>query len=243
MKKLIAILLVLACMLAIASCGANGGTTPPAGDGGNTEQPSTDAEAQKILDDLTTMIRDSRPTKSVTTTRTGSDDVHLDSEIIIVKGELSGKEAGTYKKTYETFNEVGAKDAKTVTVETKEYLEGKGVRENRGDWVDMDSFLKRIQPYRPNLDTAFIEGFSYNKDKTTFEFVILNENLSYVLTNMDVSNIVNDVTVVIETDGAAVTRIALNYDMRTVANMEKPHVTVEALYSYNLESVELINAK
>ena len=63
-----------------------------------------------------------------------------------------------------------------------------------------------------------------------------------------VASITTDVSVVIEPDGAAVTRISLSYDMKSItldanSKMENCKVTLDAIYSYDLQSITLIDKK
>ena len=72
--------------------------------------------------------------------------------------------------------------------------------------------------------------------------------IATVLAGMDVSSIITDVSVLIETDGAAVTRIRLSYDMRNIAlgantQFENSKVVIDARYSYDLQSITLIDKK
>ena len=241
MKKLIAILLVFACMFAMASC-AMGGT-------GGSQQPATNTETQKVLDALTDLIRKSAPTKSEVTTVTGNADINLTSTETVVMGELSGKEAALYVYEYEKLGELGeASAAKELVTERQEYVEGYGVRVNGGKWEDVNSFVIKIIPYRINLDASLIQSFTASEGNTAFTFVVPNKNLAQVLTGMDVSSITTDVAVTIETDGSAVTHIGFKYDMRSIAldantQLDDAKVEIDAIYSYDLQSITLIDKK
>jgi hypothetical protein len=242
MKKLIAILLVAASMLVMASCSMGGGEQPPV----------SNTETQKTLDALTELIRKSSPTKSEVTTVVGNADISLNSKETAVRGEVSGKEASLWAREYETLNDLGAESAaKTLVTEREEYVEGMGVRVDGGRWEDLPNPIRQIRPYRINLDASLIQGFSVNEDKTAFSFAVPFKNVAAVLTGMDksaVASITTDVSVVIETDGAAVTRISLSYDMKSItldanSKMENCKVTLDAIYSYDLQSITLIDKK
>ena len=244
MKKLIAILLVAACMLVMASCGMGGGA--------GTQPPVDNTETQKVLDTLTEQIRKSSPTKSEVTTLVGNDDISLSSKETAVKGELSGKEASLWTREYETLNDLGVDSAaKKLVTEREEYVEGWGVRVDGGKWEDLPNSIRQIRPYRINLDASLIQGFHVNEDKTSYSFAVPFKNVAAVLTGMDedaIASITSDVSVVIETDGAAVTRISLSYDMKSIAldtttKMENCKVTLDAIYSYDLQSITLIDKK
>ena len=117
MKKLIAILLVLACMSTVTACS---GVVPPVTI--PTTPPSTSTSTQEALDALDTLIRTSTPTQSKVVTFTGSADIHLKSELTITMGELSGKTAALYVHDYEYLNDVGVDVAIGRTVETRSTL-------------------------------------------------------------------------------------------------------------------------
>ncbi len=242
MKKLIAVLLVFACMFAMASCSMGGAGT-------GEQKPASNTETQKILDVLADQIRRSTPTKSEVNTVTGNEDINLTSKETIVMGEVSGKEAALYTYEYETFADLGiATNAKELVTERQEYVEGYGVRVNGGKWEDVNSFVLRIIPYRINLDASLIQSFSVNAAKTSYTFVVPMKNLATVLSGMDVSSITSDVAVVIETDGAAVTRICFKYDMKSIAldagqKIEDAKIEIDARYSYDLQSITLIDKK
>ncbi len=245
MKKLIAILLVAACMLVMASCSMGGGV-------GGIQLPVSNAETQKTLDALTELIRKSSPSKSEVDTIVGNADISLSSKETTVKGEVSGKEASLWVREYESLNDLGAESvAKALVTEREEYVEGMGVRVDGGAWEDLPNPIRQIRPYRINLDASLIQGFSVNEDKTSYSFAVPFKNVSAVLTGMDkdaIASITSDVSVVIETDGAAVTRISLIYDMKsipldTVTKMENCKVKIDAIYSYDLQSITLIDKK
>lgn len=238
MKKLIAILLVLASMLALGSCGATNQNEP------SLTPPATNLEAQEILDTLAELIRTSTPTQSKVSTLTGTENINLKSDLTITMGELSGKEAALYVHEYESFNELGAQEAKTLTVETKEYVEGMGLRIDGGMWErEQSSFVRRITPYRMALDAETVQSLRTNEEKTEFSFVVPMDNASDVFTNFDgktLATIASDISVRVETDGTAVTMISIEYGMKSVANMENPTVKITALYSYDLQSITLL---
>ena len=244
MKKLIAILLVFACMFAMASCSLGEGS------GNDPASPGSSAAAtQKILDVLADQIRKSKPTKSVVTTVTGNNDVNLTSTETVVIGEVSGKEASLYEYEKEQFVDLGTSTtAKEVTKETREYVEGSGLRVNGGKWEKKSNPYQNIIPYRMNLNASMIQGFHVKEDKLSYEFAIPQKNIATVLAGLDVSSIITDVSVLIETDGAAVTRIRLSYDMRNIAlgantQFENSKVVIDARYSYDLQSITLIDKK
>ena len=244
MKKLIAILLVLACMLAMGACslgnGAGNGVTPP---DETPITPSSNDEVQKILDELSELIRTSTPSQSKVTTVTGTKDVSLESELTITMGELSGKEAALYVHEYEEFNDLGATEIKTVTRETKEYVEGMGLRIDGGVWEDQPNFVRRLTPYRMNLDAEILQSVRTNEDNTVVSFIVPLESASDVFNNFDaktIASMTSDIAVRIETDGSSVTAMNITYDMKSVTNMENPTVEIKAHYSYDLQSITLL---
>ena len=244
MKKLIAILLVVACMLVMASC-----SMPDSGALDDILNPSSGADTQKVLDDLSALIRKSSPSKSEVSTAVGNADVSLNSKETTVMGEVSGKTASLYVKEYETLNDLGAAStSKTLITEREEFVDGYGVRVDGGAWEDIPNPIRAIIPYRINLDASLIQGFKVNADKTSYEFAVPLKNVATVLSGIDVSTIISDVAVVIETDGAAVTRIGLSYAMKDIAldassKMTNCKVSIDARYSYDLQSITLVDKK
>ena len=241
MKKLIAILLVLASMLVMGACSFP--VNPPAVNPPAVNPPAASG-TQDALDALDDLIRTSSPTQSKVSTLTGSKDINLKSELTITMGELSGKEAALYVHEYESLNDVGGDVAVTRTVETQEYVEGMGLRVDGGVWeADQPSFVRRLMPYRMSLDANYIKSLVMNEDKTEFSFVIPVDYASDVLTNFDaktIASINSDISVVIKTDGSSVTFIGLVYSTKSVNNLESPKVEVKAEYSYDLQSITLL---
>ena len=238
MKKLIAILLALACMLAVCACSA-----PPAG-GNEGLNPPADAEVQDVLDALSELIRTSTPTQSKVSTLTGNADINLKSDLTITMGELSGKTAALYVHEYETLNDVGATEAKTKVVETKEYVDGMGLRIDGGLWeTDQPSFVRRLTPYRMNLDGTLIKSVRTSDDGMIITFTVPMDNASDVFTSFDaktIASMTSDISVRIETDGSAVTCMEIAYDTKGVTNMTNSKVEIKAQYSYDLQSITLI---
>lgn len=239
MKKLIAILLALACTLALFACSA-----PPAG-GNDGLTPPADAEVQDILDALSELIRTSTPTQSKVTTVTGNADINLKSDLTITMGELSGKTAALYVHEYESLNDVGATVAKTKVVETKEYVDGMGLRIDGGLWeIDQPSFVRRLTPYRINLsDGTLIKSVRASDDGMIVSFTVPMDNASEIFTSFDaktIASMTSDISVRIETDGSSVTAMSIVYDTKSVTNMANPTVEIKAQYSYDLQSITLL---
>ena len=238
MKKLIAILLALACTLALFACSA-----PPVGGDGELNPPA-DAEVQDILDALSELIRTSTPTQSKVTTVTGNADINLKSDLTITMGELSGKTAALYVHEYESLNDVGATAAKTKVVETKEYVDGMGLRIDGGLWeVDQPSFVRRLTPYRMNLDGTLIKSVRASDDGMIVSFTVPMDNASDVFTSFDaktIASMTSDISVRIETDGSSVTTMSIVYETKSVTNMANPTVEIKAQYSYDLQSITLL---
>lgn len=241
MKKLIAILLVLASMLVMGACSFP--VNPPVNNPPANNPPAA-SDAQAALDALVELIIASAPTQSKVSTLTGSKDINLKSELTITMGELSGKEAALYVHEYESLNDVGGDVAITRTVETQEYVKGMGLRIDGGIWeTEQPSFVKKLMPYRMNLETKYIKSLSMNEDKTEFSFIIPMDNASDVLTRFDaktIASINSDISVEIKTDGSSVTFIGLVYSTKTINNLESPKVEVKAEYSYDLQSITLL---
>ena len=241
MKKLIAILLALACMFAVCAC-----STPPAGGNNNNPslKPPADTSAQEILDALSELIRTSTPTQSQVSTVTGNADINLKSDLTITMGELSGKTAALYVHEYETLNDIGSDVAKSLIVETKEYVDGMGLRIDGGIWeTEESSFVRRITPYRMNLDNTLIKSLLVSEDGLVVSFIVPMDNAADVFTSFDakaIASMTSDISVRIETDGSSVTYMGIEYATKSVTNMANPVVTIKAQYSYDLQRITLL---
>ena len=233
MKKLISILLVLACMLVMASCDMGGGGTQPP------------AETQGVLDVLAQKIKDSSPAKSVVTTEVGNADISLTSKETTQKGTLiDGSDASVWEREYETLNDLGAgTDVKKIVTEKEEFVAGM-IRTNGGKWESYPTNpVRQIRPYRINLDASLIRDLAVTENETVYAFVIPQANVASVLTDMDadaIAAIQSDVSVVIEVKNAGmVTGISFSYKMKNVSvdastTLENCNVTLVAEYSYDL---------
>ena len=239
MKKLIAILLALACMFAVCAC-----STPPAGGTDKPLTPPADTEVQDILDALSELIRISTPTQSQVSTVTGNADINLKSDLTITMGELSGKTAALYVHEYETLNDIGSTTAKELHKETKEYVDGMGLRIDGGIWeTEESSFVRRITPYRMNLDSTAIKSLLVSEDGLVVSFIVPLENAADVFSSFDakaIASMTSDISVRIETDGSSVTYMGIEYATKSVTNMTNPVVTIKAQYSYDLQSITLL---
>ena len=240
MKKLIAILLALACVFSLAACSVGG-------NGDLDQTPANESEEQALLDALSELIRTSEPNKSTVTTETGTKDIVLYSEMITQKGMLGDKEASLYTYEYETLNDLGDKNLKTVHFESKEYVNDPnlGLRVDGGTWEsNASNFVRKIQPYRMTLDAAYIKDLRTDKEETKFSFSVPQDYVSDIFTNFDaktLATINSDVSVYIETDGASVLSIQIEYAMKSnVAQLKNPTVKIVATYDYHIQPITLL---
>ena len=221
MKKIIAILLALSCVFALASCGGND------------------------VDAVGEMFKNSKPTKTVITTSQAFGNTVLSGNYVMQTGLIDGKAATVYTATYQELLSVEEGGASNLVqgdivtrTETREYLEGKGVRENGGSWNKSgENFALETGPVSLNLSSEYIKTFTYESHllrcavaaANTAEVLGLAEDLS------------TDVSIEIVDDGASVTSVVISYAIPADAasSVDETTVSIKAEYYYDLQKIEI----
>lgn len=221
MKKIIAILLALSCVFALASCGGND------------------------VDAVGEMFKNSKPTKTVITTSQAFGNTVLSGNYVMQTGLVDGKAATVYTATYQELLSVEEGGASNLVqgdivtrTETREYLEGKGVRENGGSWNKSgENFALETGPVSLNLSSEYIKTFTYENHllrcavaaANTAEVLGLAEDLS------------TDVSIEIVDDGASVTSVVISYAIPADAasGVDETTVSIKAEYYYDLQKIEI----
>ena len=224
MKKIIALLISVSCLLALVSCGSSD------------------------IDTVRSRYLSSKPTKSlvVTTMRIGEDTV-LEGEYCLICGSVGGAEASVYEATYEEllYVEDGATQqivpSIKETTELREYLDGYGVRVNGGKWdAEGENFASDVGSVSLNLKKDYISNYTYKNGK--FECVVEAKNTAEVL-GIEADLAVNASLEIID-DGASVNSIIIKYTLPADAASERPatEVTIKTAYFYDVQKI-VINVK
>lgn len=225
MKKIIAVILALASMLVLFSCNQN--TVP---------EEDTRTDLQKVTD----YYAASCPTKCEVNYTYDLSGKTATGKSTLVTGKIAGKIATVYTYEFEKMASISDDATSAVTKETgsKEYLEDKGVRTNAsGKWAkDGTNFAPTLGSIAINLDAAIIKEYTYKNN--TLTFVVAADDTATILGEENAVNA--DVTVTIVDDGAVVTGITLDYTLPKTSRVDKTHVTYVTVYSYDLQTVELL---
>lgn len=241
MKKIICLLLVLACSFALFACGKEEELTG----------------AQKTAQ----YYKNSLPTKVVTTSTqsimnsSGVAVQTLNGKYELVTGTIAGKLATVQTYTQDYIREV-AEGANAVVVgpigtETGslEYLEGYGRRTNGGSWDPNGlNFGPTAGSIAINLDESLLTGVRYTEGEdgiNTLTFTVPNANIAAVFgaDSDDVALLTasSDVEVTITNNGAFVQSIAISYSIDGTRYYPKRQITMITEYEYDVQSVELAN--
>ncbi len=227
MKKVISVILILACVLMATSC--LGGTTS--------------SEVSKVAN----MYDASEPTRIYTTSTQTFDGKTLSSASTLTIGKIDGAYASVYISEWDAFADVET-DYESVSpivrkTLTKEYVEGKGLRINAlsgGSWdADGEDFVRSEYAVEINLHGGVTDAV-YENHKLTF--TVPSENTEAVLgTEIDA-----DVLGEICDEGAVITSIKLtytideSYDSENDITIPETVVEVYAEYSYDRQSISLV---
>ena len=218
MKKILTIVLVIACAISLFACGAEPELSP--------------------VESVKAMYAASCPTKMETTTVQVINGVTFNGLDTIIAGKVDGKEAVVYTYSYEELQDVEAgADSPIKTVSgTVEYLEGKGMRNNGGAW---DAEGQSFAPTPGSIALNITEETVLNmvKEENTFTFDVAAANTAAVLGEENAVNA--DVHVVITTNGAVVTGVVISYTISATETDPEISVNIAAVYSYDLQTVTL----
>ena len=227
MKKIIAIVVAIACLVALVSCGAND------------------------VDKVGAMFEASRPTKTVVATTQQFGDTILESEYTLITGLIGDLKASVYEATYDELISVEEGSGETIydsvveKYECLEYLEGYGVRKTEGVTVgkwdaEAENFASANGPMSLNLSSEYIKTFTYEAGK--LRCVVAAKNTAEVLGIAE--DLAVDVSIELTDDGASITSVIITYTIPADEEAEVPEtiITIKAFYFYDLQKIE-INVK
>ena len=226
MKKIIAIVLMLACAITLFSCG------------GKEEDPVT-----KALNDISDMYNAVAPSMVYTKTTRDFGSYSLVDESTLKVGMIDGFAATVLVENNQQLRDIesGSKAEILDPIEpvtlTKEYHEEYGVRVNGGKWnADGEDFAPMAGDNALNITKETIQDFKADDAKKTYEFTVLAANTETVFGIA----IESDVKVVIEHSGADIVSVKLTYT-EVGSNKKYPeiNVTIEASYSYESQMITI----
>ena len=240
MKKIIALVLALACSFALFACGEE------------------EVVTNGVLDTIE-YYSNSQPTRVETVTcQTILDDdgetavEELDGYYLLVTGKINGKIATVKTYTQDVLRSVedGSKVEIVPPVDTQsgseEYLEGYGRRINGGQWnPDGYNFSPAIGSIAIGITEANITNWKYEEAQynNTLSFTVANAKIAEVF-GADEDGIPaieadSDVEVVITNNGAVVTGITISYSVEMKGDFPARNVTISVTYGYAVEEVTL----
>lgn len=224
MKKILSLIIVLACALSLFACGG--------GNGGNGDL--TDIQA------INKMYSVSCPTKIETTSTQLIEGRTLTGTETIIAGKIDGKDAAVYEYSYEQFAAIeDASSSPIVTTQRRtEYLEGYGTRNNGGSWnAEGADFSPKNGSIAIVLTDETVENETLSEDGKTFTCTVKAENTAAVFG--EARAVAADVSVTITTNGTVVTGVVLTYNVAATASTPAVAVTITTNYSYDIEAITL----
>lgn len=224
MKKILSIVLVLACVFAMFSCG----------------------EAEDIMKKVDSIFNAVAPTKIETTTEESFDGkLTLTSTSVLKTGKVDGFDASTYEYVKQELISIedGAGDTEKLPFEETrgilEYHDDKGLRVDGGKWdVDGENFAPTAGEMAPKFSAKNAKDVKEDKETNTITFVVPADKTEAVF-GKDAAPAA-DVFVTLTHDGSAVTSIVLTYKVEAEKkNQPDIEVKITVLYSYKAEQINI----
>jgi predicted small lipoprotein YifL len=243
MKKIFAILLVVACMFSVVSCNLFGPKEEP------EEQPKDRADI--VL--FNQMLKESVPTQAVTVVEQKLGRTTFESTYTLTTGTVAGKAATTLESKVQTLKSVqeGNTEAIETTTEYLWYLEGKGISENRGRKWDPEgtNFAPKVGTLIFNLKSENFEEIEYDEEKSTLYLTVLADKSTEVLKNFLAPEQVfeYDAFITITAAGGRIISITVEYtipgdvigDIDNLIDVEEIEVVISTTYSYGLQEIDM----
>ncbi len=235
MKKILAIILILASVFAISSCD------------------ETDTEVNGV-EKFASMYAHSAPTKVVTNHVVSIGLKDFSGTSTLIAGvTASGLEATTQFYEYQTIQTIESGATQVIIPITgtpikgsREYLEGKGERVDGKKWDSSVGYNFAPTPgsIAINLTETLVNNVNYSVSGNAHSliFSVPKENCASVF-GMDYGAN-GDISVVLSGNGAEVTGITITYTADVTSSDEKivfpdAKVTISTVYSYNIELVTI----
>ncbi len=263
MKKLLALLLILTCLLSVVACNKddtpdNGGNTDTdINDGTNNDNTNGDEDKgptpeTDVLGYFSALLSKSAPTKSevVTTEKFGRNT--LVSTTTITSGTVGGVKASKLVVVEQALNDVDKQELNLITTKTSEtwYQEGMGTSTNKGRrWnAEGTDFAPKAGSIKLFLKEEYFTEYEYDAETGTLvlesSWEYAAQVLSYILPSADYTH-EYDTTITMTAAGGRITSITVEYtvdeedlgDIDVSVTAPETKVTIEANYSYDLQDI------
>ena len=221
MKRIVALLIALTLVFALVSCG----------------------DEVTGLDTVNSIYENSEPTKVVTVMTQNVGSMQLTGTYTLTVGQIDGKSATSYVAEYQEFDTVENNTGEYVNgplvtvVESKEYVEGRGLRVNGGRWdTNGDNFAPEKGSWELVLTEELVGEYTF--EDNVFTCVLTAENANTVFggsTEFD-----SDVELSITTNGVEITGVSFSYVIDSKGDYPEIKVTVQTAYTYAIEAITLV---
>ncbi len=241
MKKILAILLVLCCMLSVVSCNKTGD--------------DTDANTVNELAKFQKMLSESVPTSSKTVATHDINNTVIENTSTLVTGTVSGKKAAVYTSSVSTLGKVEDRVLQYLKTknETVWYLEGYGTSTNKGgSWKESGKDFSPVAgSLYMNLSSKYVSNYKYSQEGAieTLRVTMTAENATVALANfLDANQVIKeDVTITITAAAERISSITIKYtipehDIGTEdapVFFENTIITIKSEYSYKTDTGDI----
>ena len=244
MKRILSLFIVMVLMFSLVSCSLFEENAP------------ADTADNSIIAAIADMYKASKPSKIIGTAVQTVGDKQLTSAYTLTKGEVLGKEAIVYEKTYSEMLDAteGATAIAVPAFATKnqkiEYLEGMGVRYDNGLWKKNDTSFT-VGQVSLNFYSKII-GDRYTYENNVLTFTVLAADTGKLFGE---GNEVNaDVYVKVVTDGSWVKSVAIDYTILAheldtgkldsngnpvIISIPDNVVDIDIIYEYDLQYITI----
>lgn len=240
MKKIIAMILALACVFAVSSCG----------------EEEVEKSAEQIAVETTLAYYEaSVPTR----VQTNSERVYGDNYYTL-KGEYileTGKTADGLIITVQTYKQdklrMVEEGADSIVVEpiyteegSEEFLEGSGRRTNGKKWVDGPNFAPTAGSIALNLVFDKLTEITYTTAKysNVLSFTVAEDVAPEIFGADEKGNCIldneSDIKVTITNNGAVVTGVTISYEVEEDDDYPGQTVVIDTVYGYELQAPKLV---
>lgn len=241
MKKIIAMILALACVFAVSSCG---------------DEPEVQKTPEELAIEATLGCYEaSVPTR----VQTNVERVYGENYYVL-KGEYileTGKTADGLVITVQTYEqdklrlvEEGADDVVLDPIYTEtgseEFLEGKGRRTDGKKWVDGANFAPSAGSIALNLPLDKLTEITYTEAKysNVLSFTVPEDNAAEIFGADKKGNCIldveSDVKVTITNNGAVVTGVTIEYTVEEDDDFPGQTVVIDTVYGYEIQAPALV---
>ncbi|MBO7304977.1 MAG: hypothetical protein J6V09_07130 [Clostridia bacterium] len=222
MKKIIAVIILLACACTMFSCG----------------------ETKETVNNINKMFSAYAPTRIYTTTSLVAGDYELTGTHEIKTGYIDGKQASVSIRDYEElipWEEAGASDYVTLpwapVREVMHYHEERGLRKNGGKWDPMgEDFVPMAGDIAPKFTEKNVTNVKKDAKANTVTFTVPAEK-AFDVFGFE-GTVDSDIEVVITHDGSVVTGISISYTVFGAEdNYPDIEITIVTEYSYSAQAI------